>query len=195
MSDAGLARTATHSPRSVPSTSTTRPPIRSCTQSASGSSSGSAYSGSLAKRSAAVRSRISRNFTTRRPFEATRAVSTVSSPVRVRTAVPGVRRAGSSDRSWTNTSPRRPWARRMCPISRCRQESSTHGRNPPTENAATLVDLERRTAVRSVVSPGIRCRSRHRLCWRRRERRCGCSPRCGRDGRSLGRGHPRRRGR
>ena len=58
MSDAGLASTATHAPRLVPSTSTTSDPISSWAQSASGSSSGSAYSGSLANRSAAVRSGI-----------------------------------------------------------------------------------------------------------------------------------------
>ena len=42
-SEAGLSTTATQRPRSVPSTSTTSAPIRSCTQSASGSSIGSAY--------------------------------------------------------------------------------------------------------------------------------------------------------
>ena len=73
MSAAGLASTATHAPRSVPSTSTTRRADQLVHPQRVGVVERLGVERLVGERSAAVRSGISSNLTTRRPFEATRA--------------------------------------------------------------------------------------------------------------------------
>src|SRR4051812_32334853 len=119
MSCAGLSITATQIPRSTSCWSTTLDPIKSCTHSASSSSSvsGSAISVELVNFSAAVRSATPSNRTSQRCC-CRRDSATVSHWLPASSRAPGASRSTRSVSSDTYTWPLTPWARPMRPTSR-----------------------------------------------------------------------------